>query len=255
MRLLKSVFAIVICSLLVFNAFSFISCAEKPDMPVTEAPEETIPEIPDTDTYITPETIPETNNTTAESDNITPELPKIKREITLADSPQVLDLSSFLPDSFEHVDADSIGYSTQQQEMDFDFSETEVFVKEYTFQLISCSYTIVGSVIQRASYDEQFKDEQLVKSLLLDEITNSDVGTEFNIEDINIDISYPQIGDMAILGECTYHIESHPFGSDLLVVKVGKVYLIIETLYHQWRQVKLPSIAEEIINRINEFEH
>ena len=94
--------------------------------------------------------------------------PPPAHEITLADARAILDMSSALPTRFQHVDAASEGMSNEDLALGPEFSEVEMFVADEPFQQICAYMTVMKSPIQRAGEDRFIRDEEQVKSTVLD---------------------------------------------------------------------------------------
>ena len=187
----------------------------------------------------------------AEPTSTQPAQPVLKK-ITLDDSPTVLDLLPLLPTGFERLDAASEGMSNKDMELGSDFSEVEVFLNEEPYQLIFAYLGIFESRIDQAQSDAFLKDDEMVESVIIEGMKAgaAEEGTEL---DVVIDITHPQLGDLAVLGKGTASALGVYSGYDVLMFKVNKVYVSIWSLHLSADNESLLPIGKEIVHRINMY--
>lgn len=187
----------------------------------------------------------------AVEEEVVPEVTPSKK-ITLDDSPIVLDLLPLLPTGFERLDAASEGMSNKDMELGPDFGEVEVFLNEEPYQVIFAYLGIFESRIDQASSDAFLKDDEMVESMIIENIKAG--AAEEGVEaDVVVDITHPQLGDLAMLGKGTMSAFGVYMGYDMLVFKVNKVYVFIMSIYLSDDNESLLPIGKEIAHRINMY--
>lgn len=219
--MLKTVFSI----LLIITLITFVACSPSPEPSTTPAP------------AITP--APAT----------TPALKKI----SLEDAPSILNISLLLPSKFEKIDPASEGMSNEDLALGPDVSEVVLYFSEEPFQMIWGMMGIISSRIEAAAFDTQIEDESAIISFI--EASISEVAAAEGVEMTvpNMNISHPNIGDSAILGEG--EIESYGFyyGFDIIWFRSGTVYVYWYSTTMSEDKVSLLSIASEVEKRIGGF--
>jgi len=175
------------------------------------------------------------------------------KKITLADAPMVLDMSSELPASFEHLDAASEELSNADLGLGPDFSEVELFLSEEPYQMIFAYLCIIESRVEQAGSDAVLRDEELVESIVMEGIQLG--AAEEGVESVDVDtnITYPDIGDLTVLGSGTMSAYGVNIGYDILMFKSIKVYVFIASTYLPGESVSLTLLAEAIEQRIGTF--
>ena len=176
-----------------------------------------------------------------------------KPKIALSDGPTVLDMSPDLPGRFEQLDAASEGLSNKDLGLGPDFSEVELFLSVEPYQMIFVYLCIVESKVERASADAVFKDEEQVKSIILEGLRIGVAEEGMELSGADVEITYPKIGDLAVFGSGTMSTYGMSLGYDLLFFKVGKVYVFIGSNYLPGESQPLVPIAREIEHRIGMF--
>ena len=179
--------------------------------------------------------------------------PVAPKKITLADAPMVLDLSPLLPTSFERVDAASEGMSNKDMGLGPKASEVELFLSEEPYQLIYCFLMITESRIERATSDAVFKDEQQIESLLIENLKAGALEEGFELQVPEVQITYPNIADLAVLGESYIITSGMTFGFDILWFRSNKVYVFTYSLYLSAEKQSLVPITREINHRVSMF--
>jgi len=176
----------------------------------------------------------------------------VLKKITLDDSSTVLDLLPLLPSSFERLDAASEGMSNKDMELGSDVSEVEVVLNEESYQVIFAYLAIFESRIDQASSDAFLKDDEMVESVIMEGMKAG--AAEEGIElDVVVEITHPQLGDLAVLGKGTMSAEGAYAGYDVLVFKVNKVYVFVFSTYLSADNESILSIGKEIVHRINMY--
>ncbi len=172
------------------------------------------------------------------------------QKITLDDSPTVLDMSTELPSNFKNIDAASEGMSNKDMELGPDWSEVELFLSENPFQMIFSYMSIIESQVERATADALLKNEEQIKTLVMESLKAgaAEEGVEF--AEITVDITYPDLGDMAILGSGAMSIIGIDFKYEILMFRVNKVYVTVCSLCLSADKQSLITVAEGIIERI-----
>ena len=181
-----------------------------------------------------------------------PSLPTAEK-ITLADAPMVLDLSPLLPASFEHVDAASEGLSNADMGLGSDCSEVELFLSEEPYQMIYCFLMIIESRIERATSDAILKDEQQITSMIVESLKAGAIEEGFELEVPEVQVTYPDIADLAVLGEGRMTTYGMSIGFDMLFFKSNKVYVFIYSMDLSLEKQSLVPLAREIEHRIGMF--
>jgi len=227
----KMVFKITVYILMFFSLFMIPCCQPPPPAPVTPsvAP-----------TPLIPAPMPPAVQSTA-------------KKLTLADSPEVLNLLPLLPSSFERIDAATEGLSNSQLDLGPEFSEVEVFLSKDPFQLIYGFIYIVDSVIRRASEDISIKDEANMRKIIEDSLNSGAANQGMSLEPTNTQITYPNIGDLALYGQGKMQTKEINMGVDVIFFREHHVYVMLFTAYYPPRTVELTSLSDGIIENINTY--
>jgi len=175
------------------------------------------------------------------------------KKITLADAPIVLDLSPLLPASFEHIDATSEGLSNKDMGLGPDASEVELFLSEEPYQMIYCFLMISERRTDQASFDAIMKDEDQIESIIIENLKAGAVEEGFELDVPEIQITYPNIADLATLGEGYFSTFGMSMGFDMLWFRSNKVYVFTYSVYLSTEKQSLVPIAKEIECRIATF--
>ncbi len=179
--------------------------------------------------------------------------PSQAKKITLADAPVVLDMSSELPTSYEHLDAASEGMSNKDLGLGSDFSEVELFMCEEPYQIIFAYFCIIESKLERATSDALMKDEEQIKSMALENLRAGAAEEGVELADATVEVTYPYIGELAVLGSGAMISYGTSIGYDLLMFKSNKVYVFIASVYLPGESMSLISLARGIEQRIGNF--
>jgi hypothetical protein len=173
--------------------------------------------------------------------------------ITLADGSTVLDMSSELPVSFERLDAGTEGMSNKDLGLGSDFTEVELFLSEDPYQMVFAYYCIIESRTERASSDALMKDEEQVKSMVIESLQAGAAEEGGELDKITVDVTYPNVGDIAVLGSGIMSSYGANIGYDLIMFKINKVYVFIASVYLPGENTSLVPLAEKMEQRIKVF--
>jgi len=182
-----------------------------------------------------------------------PTAPPSEKKITLADAPTVLDMTWELSASFERLDAASEGLSNEDIELGPDFSEVELFLSEEPYQVVFAYLTIIESQLERASSDALMRDEEQIESMVLENLRAGAAEEGVELSGANVEVTYPDIGDLAVLGSGTVGAYGVSMGYDMLIFKSNKVYVFIASIYLPGEKVSLAPLAIGIEQRIGVF--
>jgi hypothetical protein len=183
----------------------------------------------------------------------TPQQPGIKK-LALADYRNIFDIMQTLPRSFAQADAEKLGLSNKQLGLGAAWSEVAAFISPQPFQLVYCSYNIVDNPVGRVTADSELKNEDLIRKTIEEGIMQAALAQGLKTSAINIKISSPAIGDMALLGEGAMGIDGKSLGYDILKFKVGKVYFMLVSVYNPERVARLPEISTAIMDRARTYD-
>ena len=176
------------------------------------------------------------------------------KKITLADAPMVLDLSPLLPASFEHLDAASEGFSNEDMGLGPEASEVELFLSEEPYQMIYGFLMVIEeSQVERAASNAIFRDEQQIKSIVAEGLKAGAAEEGLEIGASEIQVTYPSIADIAVLGEGSFSSYGINVGFDILWFRENNVYVFTYSVYLSPEKQPLVSIAREIEHRIGMF--
>jgi len=191
---------------------------------------------------------------TDEEEVVIPEVAPPKK-ITLDDAPSILNISFLLPSRFEQIDAASEGMSNEDMELGSDCSEVQLFFSENPFQMIYCFLGIEESRIEQAGFDRGIEDEYQIKTMIEYTIKEgaAEEGMEITVPIINI--THPDIGDSAFLGEGYMESYGFQYGFDTLWFRSNTVFVFFYSTYMSSDKVPLLPIAQEIEKRLNNYEH
>jgi len=232
------------CALIIILLVLFAGCQSG-----TTEPEP----IPTVETTRTPDATTPAASTTTPPPSTTPEPENTKIELTLDDSKEVLELLSILPDSFTTIDAESMGITREKMGFPSDCSEFEAVMSVNPVQMIAANYCLLDSETRIAVQDAMIKDEKLLRNLLESGIKMSADIKGIDVTGTVTNITYPKIGDLAVIGEGTMSAKGQTMGYDLAIVRAGKVSLTIISVYFSKDRHKLTPLAEAIVDRIKSY--
>ncbi len=170
------------------------------------------------------------------------------KKITLDDAPDILNLTLLLPARFEHLDAASEGMSNEDMELGPDASEVQLFFSEDPFQMVYCFMGIEESKIEQASFDRGIEDEYQIKAMLENALKEGAAEEGFEVKVPIIEITYPDIGDSALLGEGYMESYGFQYGFDTLWFRSNTVFVFFYSMYMSSDKEPLLPIAQEIEN-------
>jgi len=176
-------------------------------------------------------------------------VPSSAREITLADAPAILDMSSDLPTGFEHLDAASEGMSNEDLGLGPEYSEVELFLREEPFLEVYAYMTIVETQTERAVMDELMRDEEQLKSSLLYWLEAGFVAEGMELPEVECDVTHPSIGELAAMVSGQFSMYGTNVGFEYLTFKNDKAYVEIYQYYLR-SGLSLVSLANGINQRI-----
>lgn len=191
---------------------------------------------------------------TDEEEVVIPEVASPKK-ITLDDAPDILNITLLLPVRFEHLDAASEGMSNEDMGLGPDASEVQLFFSEDPFQMVYCFMAIEESKIEQAAFDRGMEDEYQIKAMIENALKEGAAEEGFEVTLPIIDITYPDIGDSALLGEGYMESYGFQFGFDTLWFRSNTVFVFLYSTYMSSGKEPLLPIAQEIEKRLNNYEH
>ena len=177
------------------------------------------------------------------------------KKITLDDAHDILNLTLLLPARFEHLDAASEGMSNEDMELGPDASEVQLFFSENPFQMIWCFLGIEESRIEQASFDRGVEDEYQMGVMIENALKEGAIEEGFEITVPIIDITHPDIGGSALLGEGYMESYGFQFGFDTLWFRSNTVFVFLYSTYMSSDNQLLLPIAQGIENRLNNYKH
>jgi hypothetical protein len=174
--------------------------------------------------------------------------------VTLADSSQVLDLLSLLPEIYHRADDPN---AANTQILDgyplavTGWSRAEIFVSKDPFQYVRAYINVAESAADRSALDRLFTDKErfgvfLERNL---EILLSDCSAVMDITESRV---VPDVlGELALYGEATRNNAFISAGFDALLFRQGNVYVFLCSLYYSPREAYLTDIGTEVQHRIS----
>jgi hypothetical protein len=187
----------------------------------------------------------------------------------LAESAQILDILSLLPDTFQSVDPASIQKSKEDLGItNPSCSEVQAFRSEVPYQIIWCFLCESNSSdSEDIRISEDMSDE--VKTSIVSTVTSEVSSLGLPLKEVQTDIQFPEIGDFALYGEGKMDIGSmtimagdkslntiYYFGFDMLGfrTKLAHVYLYSMHVFStSTDRVGIIPIGEEIYSRISTY--
>jgi len=172
------------------------------------------------------------------------------REVTLADAPAILDMSSDLPTGFEHLDAASEGMSNEDLGLGPEYSEVELFLREEPFLEVYATMTIIETQTEQAAMNALMRDEERLKASVLYWLEVGFVEEGMELPEIEFDVTHPSIGELAATVSGQFSMYSTNVGFEYLVFKNDKAYVEIYQYYFGGSGLSLVSLANGINQRI-----
>jgi hypothetical protein len=176
--------------------------------------------------------------------------------ITLADAPEILNLSSLLPPGFAQEDPELRGPSKEDLGLGADASEVQVYRADSPFQTVYCFLRIIEDQEERRRTDLAIYDEDGTRRLMntyLDAVAASSRGGVFIEPDIHI--SYPEVGTGAVLAQGGISFDDTAVTFDMLLFRstASRVYVSVHSWYVSPPRVSVTEIARKIEQRIEGF--
>ena len=177
----------------------------------------------------------------------------ILEEITPSDAEDVLNLRTLLPAGFDKVDAANKGISNADLGLGDDFSEVQLFIRDEPFQMIYAVAFISDSRIDRASMDIIMNNETLISNLIIENVKAGALQEGYELEDVELKITYPDLGDMAFLGEGHMSSVGLEIGFDAIWFRSNTMYIMLHSTYYTSKRYTQLPIANELERRISQF--
>lgn len=190
------------------------------------------------------------NNSYDEGKEDIEKVTKAGQKLEISDAHLVLDLLPLLPKTFEEVDSASEGLSNADLGLGETCSEVYLFISEEPFQMIYCFLSISESRIEQASFDAIMNDEEQIKDLLEANLIAGALEEGMEIEEIEIQVTFPSIGDSCFLGEGYFTAYGLVVGFDMLWFRLENTYIFLYSAYYSTERQTLLPIARELEQRI-----
>jgi hypothetical protein len=169
-----------------------------------------------------------------------PPAPPVK-EFTLADAPEVLDLSSLLPSRFEHIDADSEGLSNRDLGLGPDFSKVVLFRSDEPHELVYAYLTIVDRNID---VETEFKIADGLKAGIPGAFKPFPSGTDIAQQAVWAAVRQEGGGGGGI---------SSDEGWDLEIIRIDRIIVALYRVSESPDKEPLYPLAEQIERRTSKF--
>jgi len=161
-------------------------------------------------------------------------------------------MSLDLPIRFKHTDAASEGLSNKDLELGPEFSEVELFYSEEPFEIVLAFMVIEESELMQAAANSFFRDEEQMKSTLFYYLEEGVAREGFAVTNAKVDITYPNIGELTVLGSANAVCNGFYLGVDMLAFKNDEVYVFVYEYYYKEHLPLLPCLTG-INQRIEAF--
>jgi len=132
-------------------------------------------------------------------------------------------------------------------------SEVKVYLSEDPYQIIWGTMCIMTSRIDAAGFDRQIEEESTITNLLEEAVLEGARAEGIEVTMPNMNITHPNIGDSAILGEGELESYGFYYGFDTIWFRSGTVYVYWYSTTMSEDKVSLLSIASEVEKRIGGF--
>jgi len=183
-------------------------------------------------------------------------IPTSTKQITVYDGPIILDLLTILPPYFMKLDAADEELSKEDMGIyDENVCETQVFLSEEPYQLIYCLLQVDKSRIAQSGFDAMIRDEQQMKAFVVEMLKAGAEEEGLEIEVPEIQITYPNISDSAVLVEGQMESYGLMFGFDFLWFRDKSAHIFLYSLYYSVERESLVPIADAIEDRLTEYSH
>jgi len=157
--------------------------------------------------------------------------------------------------TYEKVDAASEGMSNADLGLGPSFSEVQLFLSDEPFQMIYGVFALSESRIERAGFDAMLKDEKQIRNLIIESIKQGALEEGVDFQNPEIQITYPVIGDAAILGEGYFSSSGFIIGFDTLWFRAGNAYVFLYSAYYSLERKALLPIAEQLEQRLAQYSY
>lgn len=178
-------------------------------------------------------------------------VPTSKPEVTLKDYEQVLAITSALPSSFSKLNSAEEGMSNADLGLGGDFSETVVHLQDTPYEVVVGLYSIWSGRTMQAANDATIRDDGQIRSILDYNAKKYLSQQGLDLTSLDITITHPQIGDLAVLGKGSMYYSGAVCGYDIILFKVGKVYVNLEYIYLENKSTSLPQLAERVVANLS----
>jgi hypothetical protein len=175
--------------------------------------------------------------------------PTPSREITLADAPPILDMSTDLPAGFEHIDAATESLSNEDLGLGPTCSEVELFLCEQPYTIVYAYLIITESRIERVQMDNLLEDDEMRKSYLLYWIEMGFVEEGGEMPDVDLNITHPDIGRPASMGSAQMTAYGMSYEFSTLAFRDNGVYVDMYQISTR-NGLSLVTLANGIIQRM-----
>jgi hypothetical protein len=145
--------------------------------------------------------------------------------------------------------------SNEDLELGPEFSEVELFLSPEPYQMIYGFILILERATERAAGDATLRDEQNIRNKVYWGLKEGAAkeGYELSASEVEMDITYPNIADLAVLGEGRCSMYGTSFGFDMLCFRSNEVYVYLFSVDLSPERQQLAPIAIEITHRISMF--
>ena len=177
-------------------------------------------------------------------------------KLTLDDAPALLDLSTLLPSNFYEENAAFLGMSNADLGLGSDVSEVELYVSDEPMQIIYSYMMVDDDPLMLSSFDGLIQDDAWVKDIIESSIIMGMVAEGISEEDFDLQtqITHPDIGDSAVLGEGYISSMGITMGFDLCIFIENSAYVSLMSMTFSTEKQSLEPLAREIVNRVKTYQ-
>jgi len=174
-------------------------------------------------------------------------------KIRLSDAPAILDLSTELGTGFERLDAAAEGMSNRDMQLGSDFSEVQVFLSAEPYQMVFTYMAVVERRSDQVAQDAFMRDEKQIRQLVVENLQQGASEEGVDVSDAKVEITYPTLGDQAVLGTGSFTASSVGIGFDLLMFRSQTVLVFVASVYLPGENKGLLPVGTGIEQRIKSF--